>query len=134
MAVEIKVSFPGNKRVDADFGEFVVNTDQTVKNGGEGSAPEPYSLFLASIATCAGYYVLAFCSKRDLPVDGIELVQTHVFSEKGHVLERVELEIKVPASFPERYRDALVKAAGTCGVKKAIAAQPAIEIGVTVGA
>ena len=51
--MEMEISFPGGARVDAAFGDFVVKTDQSPHNGGEGSAPPPFSLFLASIGTCA---------------------------------------------------------------------------------
>ena len=56
--MEIEVSFPGGKRVDATFGGFTIRTDQPVSAGGQGSAPEPSALFLASLATCAGIYVV----------------------------------------------------------------------------
>lgn len=123
----ITIRFPGNKRVDADFGTFTIPTDQTRKSGGDESAPEPYNLFLASIGTCAGYYVLAFCEARGIPVEGITLIQRHRFSDPGHLLERVELEIVLPPGFPEKYHAAVIRAADTCGVRKAIAAGPEIS-------
>src|SRR5690242_6208835 len=55
---DIEVSFPGGKRVDARVGSFVVHTDQPADQGGEGGAVSPFDLFLASLATCAGIYVL----------------------------------------------------------------------------
>jgi putative redox protein len=73
--MSIHVTFPGGKRVDADFGTQVVKTDQSREHGGEGTAPEPFDLFLASLATCAGLYVLGFCNARGLSTDGIELTQ-----------------------------------------------------------
>ena len=117
---EITILFPGKQRVDADFGHLVVPTDQTKKNGGDESAPEPYNLFLASIGTCAGYYVLAFCEKRGIPLEGVSLIQRHTFTDPGHILSNVSLEIRVPPTFPEKYHKALVYAVATCGVKKAI--------------
>ena len=47
----------------------------SAKAGGNGSAPPPFDLFLASLATCAGIYVLGFCEKRSIPHDGIRLEQ-----------------------------------------------------------
>jgi ribosomal protein S12 methylthiotransferase accessory factor len=49
----INVSFPGGKKVIAQMGDKLIATDQSVESGGEGSAPEPFTLFLASLATCA---------------------------------------------------------------------------------
>ncbi len=126
--LEIRIVFSGNKRVDADFGDFVIPTDQTRKNGGDEAAPEPYNLFLASIGTCAGSYVLAFCEVRKIPTRGISLVQRHEFKEPGHILSKISLEIRVPPDFPEKYKKALMNAAASCSVKKAIANQPEIVL------
>jgi ribosomal protein S12 methylthiotransferase accessory factor len=60
-SVTMRVSFPGRKQVAVQVGTHLVRTDQSVEHGGAGSAPEPFDLFLASIAACAGIYVLGFC-------------------------------------------------------------------------
>jgi putative redox protein len=128
MASEMTVTFPGGKRVDTRIGDHVIRTDQPVSNGGEDSAPSPFNLFLAAIGTCAGIYVAGFCQKRGIPTEGVSIRQrNHVDSETG-VLARVELDIEVPESFPERYREALVRVADQCAVKKAIQAQPVFEV------
>ena len=125
---EMIVTFPGGKRVDARIGDHVVHTDQPVANGGDDSAPSPFELFLASIGTCAGIYVVGFCQKRNIPTEGIRIRQrTDVDPETG-ALTRVHIEIEVPPSFPERYRDALVRVADQCTVKRTIQAQPAFEV------
>ena len=52
--MEMRIRFPGNKKVNADFDGFSLATDQPIEAGGDGSAPAPFDLFLASIGTCAG--------------------------------------------------------------------------------
>jgi len=69
------IDFPGGAKVDAHFSGFTVKTDQPPMGGGEGSAPAPFGLFLASIGTCAGIYVLGFCKQRGLPVEGIKIIE-----------------------------------------------------------
>ncbi|HEX8954351.1 MAG TPA: OsmC family protein [Polyangia bacterium] len=125
--MDIEVSFPGGKRVDARVGEFVVRTDQSVEHGGQGSAPEPFSLFLASLATCAGIYALGFCQARGIPTDQLKVVQRSESDDKGHLV-RVVVEVHVPESFPPQYRDAVARAAAACKVKKTIANPPAFEV------
>lgn len=121
--MDIKVRFAGQKRVDAIFGDRVVRTDQSALHGGEGSAPEPFQLFLASLATCAGVYVLGFCQARQIPTEGIELTQSHDFDESGR-LARVTMSISVPAAFPEKYVPALERVAAKCTVKRVIQDAP----------
>jgi putative redox protein len=133
--MEIRVSFPGGKRVDAELEGtgFVVRTDQSAEHGGNGSAPEPYQLFLASIAACVGSAVLSFFRARSLPTEGLELVQRNEYDATGKRLTKVKLSITVPAGFAARYRPVLVRAANLCSVKRAISDPPEFEVTVTGG-
>ncbi len=126
--MDIRISFPGGKRVDALFGDRVIHTDQSPEHGGEGSEPEPFELFLASLATCAGVYVLGFCQARSIPTDGIELSQHHEFDAETHRLTRVRIEITVPPSFPAKYVPALERVAAKCTVKRVIQDAPEFAI------
>jgi ribosomal protein S12 methylthiotransferase accessory factor len=126
-AAEIVVTLPGGRRVDAQLPGHVVRTDQPRDNGGEDTAPSPFELFLASIGTCAGIFVQGFCAKRDLPTDGIRIVERPRYAADG-TLAGMELDIEVPASFPEKYREALVRVADQCSVKKAIQARPEFAV------
>ena len=118
------VSFPGGKRVNANYNGFEIATDQAVDSGGDGSAPEPYDYFLASLATCAGIYVLGFCQKRDIPTEGVSLRQSWEREEKTNRLAAVRISINVPAGFPDKYQKALVRAASQCSVKKTMENPP----------
>lgn len=129
--MEIRISFPGGKKVNAEFNGMLVHTDQPPKHGGEGSAPSPFEYFLASIGTCAGIYVLSFCQERKIPVEGLSITQRAIYipNEAGKpVLDTIALDIHVPAGFPEKYRSALIKVADQCAVKKAIANPPKFEV------
>jgi len=128
--MDIRVTFSGDKRIDAHLGDHVVKTDQSLEHGGAGSAPEPFDLFLSSIATCAGAHVLAFCQARSIPTEGIQLVQRHRFDEFSHRLECVDLELTLPRNFPEKYRAGIVKAAEGCRVKRVLTSPP--NVGVTL--
>ena len=124
---QMTVTFGAGKRVNAHNGAFEIRTDQSVDNGGDASAPEPYSLFLASLATCAGIYVLGFCQKRDIPTDDISLVQNPVRNGEGRIVG-FDIDIRVPPSFPTKYHDALVRVASKCAVKKTMELQPEFRV------
>lgn len=125
--MDIRVSFGAGKRVDAHLNGHVIHTDQSAEHGGDGSAPEPFQLFLASLATCAGIYVLGFCQVRNIPTDAIELVQHHDHDATGR-LSGVRLEISVPADFPAKYVGALERVAAKCAVKRALENPPELAI------
>ena len=126
--MDIEVSFPGGKRVDAKVGDHVIRTDQPIANGGNNSAPTPFDLFLAAVATCAGIYVLAFCQARSIPTAGITVRQRVDYDPTTKLPAHFRVELGLPPAFPEEYRAAVVHAAGGCKVKKAMAAQPSVEV------
>jgi putative redox protein len=125
--MDMTITFPGGVRVDAEFGGHVVRTDQPAQGGGDGSAPAPFSVFLASIGTCAGIYVLGFCKQRGLPTDGIRIVQRIEPNLRTGMVGKIKLDIVVPPTFPERYHDALVRSAEQCAVKKHLENPPVFE-------
>ncbi|HNR37518.1 MAG TPA: OsmC family protein [Acidobacteriota bacterium] len=124
--LEMRIDFPGGTLVNAHFGHHTVVTDQPPEGGGTDSAPAPFLLFLASIGTCAGIYVLYFCQQRKLSLDGIRIVQRIHFTTGTKNVETIELEIQVPASFPDKYLPALIRAADQCKVKQHLENPPEI--------
>ena len=125
MAMEI--SFPGGKKVDAFFQGFTIKTDQSEKDGGEGSAPTPSFLFLASLGTCAGIFALNFCQKRKIDTQKLKLVLDFKTNEKSHMVEKIRITLTLPSSFPEKYIPAIVKAVDLCYVKKHLHEPPEFE-------
>jgi putative redox protein len=131
--MEITVDFPGGARVDAHFGSYTVSTDQPSSLGGGGSAPTPFELFLASLATCAGFYVQGFCKKRGISPEGIRLIQKTEHDPETKMATVVSLDIQLPAGFPEQYVSAVIRAAETCLVKKHLEKPPVFEITTSIG-
>jgi ribosomal protein S12 methylthiotransferase accessory factor len=124
---DILVTLPGGRRIDAQLRGHVIHTDQPTDNGGENAAPSPFELFLASLGTCAGIFVQGFCAKRGIPTEGISLLEHVEYTPEGS-LSAVDIEVKLPEGFPEKYRDAVIRVAQECSVKRAIAAQPPIVV------
>ena len=114
----MKSFFSGNKKVDVSYENFTINTDQAKKNGGDGTAPEPFDLFFAAIGACAGSYAKSFCDARDLPTTGMKLVLVPSVKNGLPHIEKIQLTLHVNQDFPEKYIKAVIKAMETCTVKK----------------
>lgn len=126
--MDMTIDFPGGARVDAHFRNHHIQTDQPLRGGGEDSAPTPFDMFLASIGTCVGIYVLGFCRQRNLPTEGIRIIQRHHPNRETGLMDRIEIDIQVPPSFPKRYHSALIRSAELCKVKKSLETPPQFEI------
>jgi putative redox protein len=120
--MDIQVTFPNQLQVDAHYGPFTIATNQ------DGTAPPPFALFLASIGTCAGIYVLSFCRQRGLSTEGLCITQRMDTDPATHMIKNIALDIHLPKDFPEKYRDAVIRAADQCAVKKHLQQPPAFTI------
>jgi putative redox protein len=126
--MEMIIDFPGGARVDAHFRGHDILTDQPAGGGGEDSAPMPFEVFLASIGTCAGIYILGFCRQRGIPTEGIRIIQRHFANPMTGMMDKIGLEIQVPSTFPKQYHEALIRSADLCKVKKTLEHPPKFEI------
>jgi putative redox protein len=122
--MEILIDFPGGSRVDAHFGKYTIPTDQPPT----ANAPTPFAVFLSSIGTCTGIYVLDFCRQRNLPADDIQIVQKVHANPMNGMVENIDLEILIPNTFPEKYRASLIRSAELCKVKKHLEHPPQFNI------
>lgn len=121
---EFTVTLPGGRRAEATLRGHKVVTDQPLDNGGDDSAPTPYELMLAAIGTCVAVTLQGFCAKRGIPFDGVSVKQSMRYADDGWKLVAVDLDVHLPPDFPEKYREAALRAAGECSVKKVMATGP----------
>jgi putative redox protein len=126
--MEMEITFAGNKQVNATYKGFTIKTDQPTSEGGDGSAPEPYDLFLVSLGTCAGVYIVYFCESRNIPTENISMALRFQRNEKNHLMEHVDIDIHLPSDFPDKYRKAVVRAAEMCTVKRNLINPPEIQV------
>lgn len=131
--MDMEIHFPGGKRVYADYGGFTIQTDQPARGGGEGSAPAPFDLFLASIGTCAGIYALGFMQQRGIDPEGSRLTMRTQYNPTVGLIDKIELELTTPPGFPAKYRDAIINAMELCAVKKHLQQPPAFAVTTVAG-
>ncbi len=110
--------FPEGKKIDVEVDGFLIKTDQTECGGGEGSAPEPFDYFLASLAACTGIYALNFCHRRNLSVDGLSLKMVCHNNKEKKLYDKMEFILTLPKNFPEKYKGAIMRSMQLCAVKR----------------
>ena len=126
--MDIEITLEGKKKVNAKVHGMIIRTDQLIEAGGDGSAPAPFDLFLASIGTCAGIYVKSFCDQRGISADKIKIIQKVEINPESRLIGKIILDIQLPPDFPVKYREALINVANLCTVKKHLLHPPEIEV------
>jgi len=128
MKQTLDIHFPGGKKINVEIGSFLIETDQCLKAGGDASAPEPFDLFLSSMAACAGIFALNFCQSRKLSTEGLSLSMDWERDNKPPRAAKVVYRLKLPEGFPEKYRNSIIKAIDLCSVKHYIHNPPEFSI------
>ncbi len=124
----INVTFPGGARVDANINGRDIFTDQPVSGGGQDSAPSPFELFLASLATCSGIFALSFCQNKNISTGGLGLTMDASKNPETHLFEKVTFKLTLPTDFPDKYKRAIIRTMNLCSVKKFMLNMPEFEI------
>ncbi len=130
--MDMVVTFPGGKKVEAQYKGFSVKTDQPKKAGGDGSAPAPFDLFISSIGTCVGIFVLSFLQERDIPYKDTQIILKTELNQETHMIGKISIDINLPKDFPDKYRNAVKSAADLCSVKKHLMNPPLFDINVNI--
>lgn len=120
--MEIKIEFPeqslNGHKVNAHLGNHVLHTDQPKSYGADDSAPAPFLMFLGSIATCSGWFLLRFLEARDIPLDGISLKMATKMDKTTKLIPEIKFELTVPETFPKKYYKAVIAAIHQCAVTR----------------
>jgi len=127
--MKIQIKLLDGVKVEAILNNHTIISDQSIQDGGEGSAPNPFEYFLSSLAMCVGFYVNSFCKKRNINTEGINITQIDTSIDENNYYNRnFKIEIKLPDTFPLKYKDALLKTAQNCTVKKVIQNNPEFNL------
>jgi len=126
--MKMRIYFPGGQRVNATFDKYQVPTDQSIESGGSGTAPDPFSLFLSSIGTCTGIYILRFCQERNIQTTELSLTLTANWNKSNKLVDKINIIIQTGNDFPEKYKKTLLKVAKLCTIKRQLETPPVICI------
>ncbi len=128
----MEVYFTGNRRSPR-----TTRASRSRPTSGQGGrrrfVPPPFDLFLISLGTCAGIFVLEFMQKRELDTSDTRVLLSMERDPESHLISKITMEIKLPADFPEKYKAAVIRAAELCTVKRHLMQPPAFDITTTIG-
>lgn len=129
-AIEVRHEHGDRFLVRARGHTFTV--DQPVDAGGDDLGPMPTELFVASLATCVGFYAERFLRRHDLPTEGLGVDCDFTMSEDRPArVSAIDLSVMLPDGFPDARRAALHAVIEHCTVHNSIVRTPEITIALT---
>lgn len=121
----LELTFPGGHRTKSTIGGFEINTDYPKRLGGKESAPEPWYVFLASLASCQGIHIRNYCAEHNLPYEKIKVTLEPIVSESDpDWFTDFNLELLLPEGFPKEHIEPMLYAAESCRVVQHLCVHP----------
>jgi ribosomal protein S12 methylthiotransferase accessory factor len=126
--MQINVLFLENLKLQANFDDFSITTDQPIRYKGDGTAPSPFDYFLASSALCAAYFVKVYCIARKIPTEDIKVTQNNIIDPENRYNQVFNIQVELPESISDHDKEGILKSMNRCTVKKVIQAAPDFKI------
>ncbi len=124
----LQVQYKGGVSFDVTSGKHVLVTDQPIEDGGNDAGMSPVELFIASLASCVGYFVARYCARHQIPCEGFTIEAGWTFAEQPHRVGGIDLQLRLPAALTPSQQQALLKVAHGCTVHQSLAIPPKVEI------
>lgn len=124
----LTIAYKGGARFDVASGHHTVVTDQPVEDGGGDAGMSPVELFVGSLASCVGYFVVRYCTRHQIPCEGFSVDADWSYAEQPHRVGAVEIKLNLPADLTPEQREKLLKVAHGCTVHQSLAVPPKVEI------
>lgn len=128
------VTWEGGVRFTADIRGHKVSVDQPPQGGGQDTAPMPLELLPASLGTCVALFVQQFLVTRGIDATGLQVEVAAQGAPNPHRIGRFEVTVNIPGGVPEKYKDAVKRAAEGCTVHHTLSHLPEIAVTVAEGA
>ena len=124
----VNVTWDGGVRFTADVRGHKVQVDQPRQGGGEDTAIAPLELLPTSLGTCVAYFVQQFLVTRGIDPTGLEVAVGVAGAPNPHRIGYFDVTVSLPGGIPDRYRDAVIRAAETCTVHHTLMHTPEITV------
>jgi putative redox protein len=118
----------------AQIREHRVITDQSMRVGGEDSAPSPMELVSAALGSCVALYVHQFCASRGLRHDGMRVEVTPRHFTNPHRIGELSVAVFLPGALSPHTVEMLERVVRSCPVHNTLAHGAAVSVSIEVGA
>jgi len=129
---DIVVRHEGGDRFRVTVRGHMLLVDQPDGPRGEDLGPTPTELFVASLASCVGFYAERYLVRHDLPLDGLEVHCRYEMSEQRPArVDSIDIEVALPMELSASRREALQRVVEHCTVHNSLRMPPEVVTSIT---
>jgi len=105
-----------------------VRVDTPPAMGGQDSGPTPVELLTGALGSCIVFYVARWAREAGVPYAGMEVKLDYVLDMEAHCVPVINVDIRMPAGFPQDRRESLLRVAEHCTVHNTLCSPPRITV------
>jgi uncharacterized OsmC-like protein len=126
--MEMKVAYKGGKRFMVTTRGHQLLVDQPLEEDGADKGMTPPEIFVASLATCMGVYILNYCKNIGINPNDMMLSVDWKKASNPARIGSIKVEIKLPKIKAKDRQKAIIKVAEHCLVHNTIQTPPEISV------
>jgi putative redox protein len=126
--MSLTVTYQGGARFDVTSRTHTLVTDQPVEDGGADAGMSPVELFVGSLGSCVAYFVARYCTRHQIPCEGLTIDVDWSYAEQPHRIGAVKITLHLPAKLTSEQQEKLLKVARGCTVHQSITVPAMVEI------
>ena len=126
--MEVLIEHLGAVQFEIQARHHVIVSDQPAENGGYDEGMTPPELLLASLGSCAGFYVAQYLRKHGLATEG---TRVRVRAEKTLNPARVDhfrIEVEAPVTLEDGHKHGIEEAVQHCLIHNTLLHPPSIAV------
>jgi putative redox protein len=127
--MEVTVEHLGAVQFEIKARQHTIACDQPPENGGFDEGMTPPELFLASLASCAGFYAAQYLRKFKLATEGTHVrVVADKVKDPVPRIDNFRIEIETPLELTDQHRTGVERAVHHCLIHNTLLHPPKITI------
>jgi len=127
--MEVTVQHLGAVQFEIRARQHTIACDQPPENGGYDEGMTPPELFLAGLASCAGFYAAQYLRKFKLATEGTHVrVSADKVKDPVARIDNIRIDIETPLDLPDQHRAGVERAVHHCLIHNTLLHPPKIAI------
>ncbi len=128
--MEMTVNYTGGMQFVAEVRGHAVTIDLPPAQKGRDTGPTPPELFIASLGSCIGVYVVGYLRAQELPCEGIRVDVTWEDEKSPARIGRITADIHLPDGISPEQAQMALKAAELCKIHNTLHQKPEVCISI----
>ena len=125
-----EVRYVSGKKFIARNRAHTVTIDLPEGFGGKDEGPTPPEIFMDSLASCVGVYVVGYCNRAGLNTEGltISVDWKKELKEKPYYIKKIDVKIALPNAEVGSRKEELLSIANSCLIHETLERKPQVNI------